>query len=82
MQWISTPQIPGSSPGERAKQGSKNMGYYIELKSAFNKAQQIVEQLGGLIVDKPDSFDQIPEGEALICVVNNSFFEAAAFIYS
>jgi hypothetical protein len=57
------------------------MGYYIEVEQNKNKAEQIVKLFGGEIVHKPN-FDNIPADKALIVVVNNGPFEAAALAYS
>ncbi len=58
------------------------MGYYIEVPEDSGKAQQIVELYGGRIVPRPPSFEDITPDEAIICVVDNGPFEAAAFAYS
>lgn len=59
------------------------MGYYIEVPENHGKAQQIVDIHGGTILERmPETFADIPEGQALICVVDNGPFEAAAFCYN
>ena len=59
------------------------MGYYIEVPSPKGKAAQLAEMYGAGIMDNPPAtFDDIPEGLALICVVDNGPFEAAALCYS
>ena len=59
------------------------MGYYIEVPSLKGKAEQIRKILGGEVLEKrPKSFADVPQGKALICVVDNGQFEAAAFCYS
>lgn len=55
------------------------MGYYIEGRTVKGKAQYIVDELGGEIVPRPALFADVPEGKALICVVDNGLFEAAGF---
>ena len=58
------------------------MGYYIEVPENKGKAQQIVELYGGRIVLSPPLFEDIAPDEAIICVVDNGPFEAAAFCYN
>ena len=59
------------------------MGYYIQVPEHKGKAQQIADLYGGMILlNCPNSFNQVPEGKAFICVVDNGPFEAAAFCYS
>jgi len=58
------------------------MGYYIGCPTNKGKAEHIVKNLGGTIIPKPVVFEDIPEGKALICVVNNGAFEAAGYCYS
>lgn len=58
------------------------MGYYIEVPSNKGKAQQIVELYGGRIAFNPPLFEDISPDEAIICVVDNGLFEAAAYCYN
>ena len=58
------------------------MGYYIEVPKMKGKAEQLVELYEGEIIDRPASFNDIPEGKALICVVSNLNFDAAGLCYS
>jgi hypothetical protein len=58
-----------------------NMGYYIETNGVKNKAEFIVKNYGGIRVTRPSNFNQIASDEALITVVDNGMFEAAALIY-
>ena len=58
------------------------MGFYIEVPDRKNKAQQIVDLYGGKIVSIPPLFEDITPDKAIICVVDNGPFEAAAFCYS
>ena len=58
------------------------MGYYIQVPENKNKAQQLVDIHGAVILPQhPEAFEDT-EGQALICVVDNGPFEAAAFCYS
>ena len=57
------------------------MGYYIQVPEAKKKAKQLVKLYGGESVIRPETFSKIPEGKALICVIDNGLFEAAAFCY-
>lgn len=59
------------------------MGYYIQTDGIKNKATEIANQHSGLVLDHvPESFDSVPSNMAIICVVDNGHFEAAAFCYS
>lgn len=58
------------------------MGYYIETDASTGKAQWLVFNENAEFVQQPDSFDGVPEDKALICVVNNFIFEAAAYCFS
>jgi hypothetical protein len=58
-----------------------NMGYYIQTKYPQNKARQIVEDYGANLVLSPDSFD-FAGPNALICIVENPNFDAAAIAYN
>ena len=58
------------------------MGYYIQTKTPFAKVNVLVNEFGGAQVSLPTSFEGVPKEKALICVVVNSSFEAAALIYS
>lgn len=58
------------------------MGYYIQTSQPCGKAAEICEKHGGIpIPHAPLHFEDIPEGKALICVVDNGPFEAAGFCY-
>lgn len=49
------------------------MGYYIEVPKATNKAQQIITLYNAERVTRPNSFSEIPNDKALICVIQNGF---------
>jgi hypothetical protein len=58
------------------------MGYYIEVPKNKNKAAQLVELYEAQIIPKPKKFSDVPEDKALICVVENTAFDAAGFCYN
>lgn len=59
------------------------MGYYLETGTAHNKAA-IIEQTHGATRITPEEaeFFIAEQDGAVICVVNNGMFEAAAFCYN
>lgn len=58
------------------------MGFYIETPDRIGKGTQIRDLYGGEILDAPPAtFKDIPVGKALICVVANAGFDAAAFCH-
>jgi hypothetical protein len=58
------------------------MGSYINTGTTKGKVKIICEKYGGEIIEKPFYFSDIPEDKALLCVVDNGPFEAAAYCYS
>jgi len=60
------------------------MGYYVQTEGyTRDKAQRIAEAHDGVVLTvPPPGFSDVPAGKALICVVANGLFEAAAFCYS
>lgn len=59
------------------------MGYYIQVPENKGKARQLAEMHGATILpQRPEAFEDVPDGQALICVVDNGPFEAAALCYS
>ena len=56
------------------------MGYYIEVPKNKGKAEQLVELYGATILDRMPA--KLFRDKAIICVVNNRPYEAAAFIYN
>ena len=58
------------------------MGYYIEVPEAHNKAEQLVKIHGAEIIPRPNKLSEIPADKALICVVVNFYFDAAAYVYN
>ncbi len=58
------------------------MGYYIEVPQVHGKAQQIIDIHGAELLKRvPMSVRDVPEDKAIICVVDNGPFEAAAFAF-
>ena len=58
------------------------MGHYVEVPNNKQKAGQLMKIYGAELTDCPASLSEIPKDKALICVVDNGLFEAAAFCYS
>jgi hypothetical protein len=59
------------------------MGYYIQTGTSHDKAKLIAERHNGTrILHAPKRYEDIPEGKALIVVVDNGPFEAAAFAFN
>lgn len=59
------------------------MGYYVETGTAKNKAAIIEETYGALQITQQEAEFFVNEREgAVICVVNNGPFEAAAFCHN
>ena len=57
------------------------MGIYLQTPYPTSKAEQLQELYKAKVISKP-VYHRIPEDKALICVVENGFFDAAAYIYS
>ena len=58
------------------------MGYYIQTDMNKNKALSLVTEYNGRLIDQPRNFEEIPADKALIVVVENPTFDAAALAYS
>jgi hypothetical protein len=60
------------------------MGYYVEVPDGpFNKAEKIIKIFGARKVSQEQAEAFVTDGEkAVICVVRNPNFEAAAFCHS
>jgi acyl-coenzyme A synthetase/AMP-(fatty) acid ligase len=59
------------------------MGYYIETSGRSGKAKAIADQHNGLLVDQATAKKFMDDKtKAVIVVVDNILFEAAAFAYS
>ncbi len=57
------------------------MGFYIETPKDEHKADQIIELQGASEIDEPKDFSEIPDGKALIIVVENGKWDAAFFAH-
>jgi hypothetical protein len=57
------------------------MGWYIQ-GPALGKAQFIVSEYDGKIIPCPKLFSEVPQDKALVCVVKNRLFDAAAYCFS
>lgn len=57
------------------------MGYYIETGSINGKAQWLVDNHNAKLVSRQEFLAADVNANGLIVVVNNSYFEAAAFCY-
>lgn len=58
------------------------MGYYVQVQKPKGKAQQLVSLHHATILpQRPEAFEDVPDDKALICVVDNGPFEAAALCY-
>lgn len=60
------------------------MGYYIQCSDAHGKAKEIMDTLDGIEVsaDEAEMILREDMGGAIICVVDNGPFEAAAYCYN
>lgn len=58
------------------------MGYYIECVQNTNKAAQILASLPGRRVSQDEARTFIGTDKAVVCVVSNGLFEAAAYCYN
>ena len=57
------------------------MGYYIEVPEHHHKARQLQELMGAKPIGTPVPPSELPDDQALICVMNNGPFEAAGLVY-
>lgn len=57
------------------------MGWYIEVDTNLGKVERLIKLYGADIIKKPQTLSSIPNDKALICVISNGAFEAAALCY-
>lgn len=58
------------------------MGYYIEVPNNRNKAEQMRTLHNAQVILQPKMLTEIPKDKALICVVENGTFDAAAIVFN
>lgn len=59
------------------------MGFYIETNTRHGKAEQIIQTIGGTEISQEEAEMIIKEDMgAVVCVVDNGPFEAAAYCYN
>jgi hypothetical protein len=56
------------------------MGYYLQTNNVHNKAQDLIEEYGGINTHPPNSLSEVPLSRVLVCVVDNGPFEAALVV--
>ena len=59
------------------------MGFYIQRSNddVKHKAEWLVDVYEGIVVQKPTSFNDIPQNKGLVIVIDNGIFEAAGYIF-
>ena len=57
------------------------MGKYIQVPGNKNKDVQLEAMHNARRISQPNSFEEIPKGIALLCVVVNPMFDAIAYCY-
>lgn len=59
------------------------MGYYIQTgQQLTGKAKYIIDNHGGRIIPQPQAFHSVANDKAIICVVGNGDFDAAAYCFN
>lgn len=56
------------------------MGFYLEVDVTIGKAKRLIEKFDAIVVECPSSVEKLPIGKALVCVVENSMFDAALYV--
>jgi hypothetical protein len=54
---------------------------YLETGSALRKADSLIVNAGAIRINQPVSFEDVPADKALVVVVENGIFDAAAWAY-
>ena len=57
------------------------MGRYIATPALKGKAEYLCKEWAAKVIERPLSWDALPPDKALVCVVSNGPFEAAAYVY-
>jgi predicted S18 family serine protease len=58
------------------------VGYYLEVSEDKNKSDQLKRLYGAKEIEPVKSLNEVPEGKALVVVVENEHFDAAGYIYN
>lgn len=58
------------------------MGFYIPCRENKNKADQILASIPSKIISQETAKSYVGTDNAVICVVDNGIFEAAAYCYN
>ena len=56
------------------------MGYYMEVPANKEKVKQLIEMYGATRIKEVTFFEDVPEGKALVIVVENLNYDAAKYI--
>ena len=57
------------------------MGFYIETGTTHCKAKILEQRYQAKLIPQPASFSDVPKDKALVCVVDNTMFEAAGYCF-